>query len=139
MGHAVNRDEALLHGLEQGRLRLRGGAVDLVGEEERGEDGAFDEVERAILQIKDVCPGDVRGHQIGGELDTGKIGPKDFCEGAHEERFRDAGDALDEDVAAGEDGDEAEVHDPVLSDDDLRYLATGPHHDFVYRLPLFTR
>jgi hypothetical protein len=36
----VDRDLALLHRLEQRRLRLGGGAVDLVGQQEVGEDGA---------------------------------------------------------------------------------------------------
>ena len=39
VGAALNRNPVLLHRLQQGGLGLRRGAVDLVGEDDVGEDG----------------------------------------------------------------------------------------------------
>jgi hypothetical protein len=46
-GDAVDRDLPLVHRLEQRRLRARARAVDLVGEEDVGEDRALPEDELA--------------------------------------------------------------------------------------------
>jgi hypothetical protein len=53
----------LLHGLQQGRLRLGRRAVDLVGQHDIGEDRPADELERPFLRLgvalDDVGPGDI--------------------------------------------------------------------------------
>ena len=56
----VDGDLRLLHRLEEGGLGLRRGAVDLVDEQDVGEDRARPEAERAALAIEDVDPGHVR-------------------------------------------------------------------------------
>jgi hypothetical protein len=63
-------DLALLHGLEQRRLRLRRRAVDLVGEHQVVEDRARrgSAARGPGLLGEHVGAGDVRGQQIGGEL-----------------------------------------------------------------------
>jgi hypothetical protein len=53
VGDAVHRDARLLHDLQQRRLRLRRGAVDLVGEHDRGEDRAPVELEPVVLLVVD--------------------------------------------------------------------------------------
>ena len=67
-GHGLTFDGelALLHGLEQGCLGTRRGAVDLVGEHELGQQGAGAKLELARLLVVDVDAGDVRGQQVGG-------------------------------------------------------------------------
>ena len=67
----VDRDLALLHAFEQRRLRLGGGAVDLVAQHDVGEDRAGPELEVALLLVEDVDAGDVGGQQVGRELDVG--------------------------------------------------------------------
>jgi hypothetical protein len=67
-------DRALLHRLEQRGLGLGRGAVDLVGQDEVGEDRARLELElrRPLLAsvLDDVGADDVGGHQVGRELDA---------------------------------------------------------------------
>ena len=54
MGRVADRDLALLHHLEQRRLHLRRGAVDLVGEQEVAEDGAELGLEAAVARAVDA-------------------------------------------------------------------------------------
>jgi hypothetical protein len=68
-GLALTRHLALLHRLEQRGLRLRWGAVDLVGEEIR-EDRARAELEVGGALVEDRRAGDVGRHQVGRELDA---------------------------------------------------------------------
>ena len=69
---AGDGDLLLLHRLEQRRLRLRRGAVDLVGQQQVGEDrsGLEAELALAVLLDKDVRADDVGGHQVRRELDA---------------------------------------------------------------------
>ena len=73
-GFPAGCDFVLLHRLEQGGLRLGRGAVDLIGKDDVGEDGAFDEPEGllpgGVILLQDLGAGDVRGHQVRRELDT---------------------------------------------------------------------
>jgi len=69
-GRAVDRDLALRHRLEQGRLRLRRRPVDLVGQHDVGEHGTRAEVELARRAVPDVHAHHVGGEQVRGELDA---------------------------------------------------------------------
>jgi len=62
-GHPV-----LLHRLEQRRLGLRWGAVDLVREQQTSEDGPRPEDELAGTLVVDVAARKVAGQQVGREL-----------------------------------------------------------------------
>ena len=68
MGLAVNRDLAAVHHLEQRRLGLRSGAVDLVGQDDVGEDRPRLEDEFPHVLVVDGHPGDIAGQQVAGEL-----------------------------------------------------------------------
>ena len=74
VGLAAGGDPVLLHRLEQRRLRLGRRAVHLVGEDDVGEQRPPDEAELAVpggpVLLEDVGAGDVRGHQVRGELDA---------------------------------------------------------------------
>ena len=65
---AVHRHLLLGEPLQQRGLRARRGAVDLVGDQHVGEDGAGLEAERAVLGIEEGGADDVRGQQIRREL-----------------------------------------------------------------------
>ena len=69
VGHVVDRDLPLLHRLEQGRLGLRRGPVDLVAEHHVGEDPARPEGERPGVPVVDARARHVGGQQVGRELD----------------------------------------------------------------------
>ena len=76
IGLAADGDRLLLHRFEERRLRLGRGTVDLVGEDEVGEDRAGLELEllAAFGRVDDdVGADDVGGHQVGRELDPGEL------------------------------------------------------------------
>ncbi len=127
---------ALLHRLEEGGLHLGGGAVDLVGEDDVGEDRALAGVELAVLGVVDLRAGDVGGQEVGRELDAHEAGADAVGQGVHGERLGQAGDALDEDVAVAEKRDEEAVDEVALADDDLADL--GSHGLDELRMSLHT-
>src|SRR5262249_49065212 len=132
--HAGRRDLLLGHGLEERGLGLRRGAVDLVGEEDVGEDRSRDERELppAVRRLApDARPGDVGGPQAEGERDAGEAQRQRFCEGADDQRLAGSGHALDEHVTAGEESAENGVDDVVVPDDDARDLAPDGTEDFL--------
>jgi hypothetical protein len=104
VGLAINGDAAFLHDFEEGGLGFGGGAVDFVGEEELGEDGALADAELLGGEVEEGVAGDVRGHQIGGELDAAEGAAEGAGESEDEVGFAEAGFAFEEDVAAGEEG-----------------------------------
>ena len=111
-----------LHGLEHGGLGFGGGAVDFVGEDDVGEDGAFHELElasSAAAFLDDVGAGDVGGHQVGGELDAVELEMEGFRDGGHEECFGETGNTHEEGVAATEETNGESLDDVLLTDDDL--------------------
>ena len=126
IGPALDRDPVLLHRLEQRRLRLRRGAVDLVGEDDvredrpRGEDHLAAAGGRVLLD--DVRAGDVGRHQVGRELDAVELQLQDPREGMNQERLRQPRHADDQAVAADEERQQHQVHGVGLADDQLRQL-----------------
>ena len=118
VGLAADRHLVLGHHLEQRRLHLGGRAVDLVGEQEVDEHRAELDVE--LLGGLPVDPGadDVGRDQVGGELDPGEGAADDPGEGLHRERLGHPGHALEQAVAAGQEGDEHPLDHPVLAHDD---------------------
>ena len=70
----------------------------------------------------DVGAGNVRGHQVGRELDAPEGQAQRFGDGAHHQRLGGAGQAGDEAMAADKQRDEDLVEDLILADDDLAYL-----------------
>ena len=100
--HAVDGDPALLHHLEQRRLGLRRGAVDLVGEHDRGEDRAGVELEGALLLVVDRHAGDVGRQQVGRELDPGVRALHGVGERAGQHRLAGAREVLEQQVALGQ-------------------------------------
>ena len=69
-GLTADRDLVLLHDLKQSALHLGGSAVDLVGQQQVREDRTELGLEPAGVLVVDPRPGQVGGHQIGGELDA---------------------------------------------------------------------
>ena len=68
MGLAVHGDLVLGHGFEQRALRLGAGAVDLVGQQQAGEDRAGMKAELAGFALVHADADDVRRQQVAGEL-----------------------------------------------------------------------
>ena len=118
MGLVPDRDLPLLHDLEERALDLGRGAVDLVGEQEVGEHRAELGVEGAAVRAVDARADQVAGDEVRGELDPAERGMEDVGERLDREGLGEAGDALEEEMAAGEEGDEHPLEHRVLADDD---------------------
>ena len=65
---------------------------------------------------------DVCGEEVGGELDPLEAGVHGAGEGPHHEGLREAGDAFEEDVAVGDEGDHEFPEYFFLADDDFLHL-----------------
>ena len=100
MRPAVDGDLAFVHGFEQRGLRLGGGAIDLVGQQKIAEDGAGLELEGFGMDIVDGDAQNVAGEHVAGELEAVEAAGDGAREGMRERGFADAGDVLDEQVAA---------------------------------------
>ena len=70
---SVDRYLALVHRLQQGGLSLGRCAVDLVGEQQLGEDWSLGQYEAVGLEIEKVGPQHVARHQVGCELDAAEF------------------------------------------------------------------
>ena len=114
---ALDRHLSLLHRLEQGRLGAGRRPVDLVDQQDVGEDGARDEAETAALE--DARAEHVSRQQVRGPLDTTETHPERSAEGAGEQRLADTRDVLDERVAVGQDRDEEQADGAFVDNDRL--------------------
>ena len=85
------------------------------------EDGSLHEAEGAgsggWIHVENLRPGDVRGHQVWGELHAPEAQGRRVGEAAHEEGLGQARDAHEHRVSAGEQRDEQLLDHPALSDD----------------------
>jgi hypothetical protein len=104
VGASVDGDLPLGHRLEQGRLGARRGSVDLVDEDERGEQRAGTERERAGSLVEHVDAGDLCGQQVGCALDATCAQPRGRREPAHGGGLARTGDILDQHVSLTEHG-----------------------------------
>ena len=113
-------DLVLLHRLEQARLRLRGRPVDLVGEDEVGEDRALLEPEdpAAAFLDEDVRAGDVGRHQVGRELDPVERAVDDVRDRPDEHGLAEAWHALEQNVAVRQESRQRLPNELALADDD---------------------
>src|SRR6266700_2836693 len=134
VGGAVDGDLALLHGLQQRRLGLGRGPVDLVAEHDVGEDGARLELEVAALLVEDADAGHVRGQQIGGELDAPDRAVDRAGKRLGQHGLADARDVLDQQVALREQGDKGEADSLRLALDDPLDIAADLLQGFGERV-----
>ena len=118
VGAPADADLPLGHRLEQGRLHLGRRPVDLVGEDEVGEDRSELGVERLRARPPDPGADDVAGHEVGGELQAGERAADDVGQRADGEGLRDTGHALEEHVTARHEAHEHPLDHVVLADDD---------------------
>jgi DNA-binding Lrp family transcriptional regulator len=98
---------------------LAGAPVDLVGEDEVGEHGAELDPERLARRPVDAGADEVRGDEVGRELDAGERAADGGRHRLDGEGLGQAGDALDEAVATCQQAHEHPLEQPVLAHDDL--------------------
>ena len=114
---AADRHVALGHDLEQRRLHLGGRPVDLVGQDEVGEDRTQLDVEALGGRPVDARADDVGGQQVGRELDAGERAADGLGQRLDGERLGQTGHAFEEAVAVGEQAREHALQRTVLADD----------------------
>jgi len=110
---------AFRHGLEESGLRLRRGAVDLVGEEDLVHHRALAIFETACLLIVHSHTGHVGGQGVGRKLNAAETAANRLRESAGERGLADAGDVLEKNVPACQKADQNVVNDVFFADENL--------------------
>src|SRR5680860_299635 len=109
MSGAVHGDLAFFHGFEKRRLGFGRSTVDFVADDDVGEDGAWLELELARCLVVGGDAGDVRGKQVGGELNAPYGAVDRFGEGLGKHRLADAGDIFDQQMPLCEQHDKCHL------------------------------
>ena len=117
MGVVADRHLVLLHDLEQRRLHLGGRAVDLVGEQEVAEHRAELGVEPARVGPVDARADEVGGHEVGRELQALERAAEHVGDRLDGQGLGQAGHALEQHVAAGQQRHEHALEHRLLADD----------------------
>ena len=128
---SLDRHLALLHGLEERRLRLRRRAVDLVREQQVREDRPGPELEVGVALIPDRRARDVGRHEVGGELDAREPQGQDLRERARGQRLREPRVVLEQHVTVGEEPEPDELERLALADDGLLDLVEHRARDLA--------
>ena len=118
-GLFTDGDLALLHGFEQRALDLGRGTVDLIGQYEVGEDGAFLYLELLFLDAIDHCTCNIGREQVGCKLDAAVFSINYLSKGLDGKGLGKTRHALEKHVAIGKEGDQQGVDEMFLSDNSL--------------------
>jgi hypothetical protein len=111
----------LLHGFEEGGLRFWRGAVDLVSEDNVGEEGAGLKIEHplAIDLLEDRVARDVAGEKIRSELDALGIEDEGLGKPLDELGFAETRETLEENVTPGKNSGDDEFDQFLLAEENL--------------------
>src|SRR5262249_16956856 len=120
MARSTDGHLTLLHCLKKRGLRLRGSAIDLVGQHDVCEKRAVQELEHALscglVLLKYLCPSDIRRHQVRRELNTAKAKVERIGQCADYECLGQSRHAHEQTVTTGENGDEQFFEHALLTD-----------------------
>src|ERR1022692_3575627 len=116
---AVYRHLALLHRLKERSLSLGRRPVDLIGQQQVGEDRAFTELELRGPGVVDQRSGDISWHQVRRELEPLALQRQSAGHRAHQQRLGHAGNAFEQDMPLADQRDEQPADDRVLTYDGL--------------------
>ena len=147
MRRLVDGHLALLHRLEQRRLRARGGAVYLVDEDDVRRQGAGPVLESLGALVVDGDPGYVARHQVRRALNTPEREVERACDRAGESGLPHPGHVIEQDVALNEKRAEELLRHLALPDHDrgdvfdeaLGRALNGERHPRTMRPPVSTR
>ena len=131
IGGAVDGHLAFVHRLKKRRLRLGRGAVDLVGQQDVGEDRALGQAELARLEIVEVHAQHVPRHQVGGELHATEIERYNPGQAACQQGLGGARRAFQQAVTAGENRGQQHVDQGFLPLHDLADLGADGVSGFL--------
>src|SRR5262249_23108478 len=127
IGRALHCYAAFLHRLKQRRLSLGRGAINLVGENDVGEQGSSNELKLPVS----CCPvffdyigsGDIRRHQVRRELNSLEGQIENICNRPDQQRLGQSRHTGYQGVAPDKQGDQCLIDYLVLSDYDFAHLA----------------
>ena len=80
IGDAIDADLVLLHDLQQGGLRLGGGTIDLICQQNIAECCSPLELPLAVQTLQHMETGDIRRHNIRCHLNSGEGSPTGCCQ-----------------------------------------------------------
>ncbi len=106
----VGRHLPLTHRLQQGALRARRGAVDLVGQHHVGENRPRTEDELMRLAVVEAVAGDVGRQQVGRKLDAVENAGQAAGDRLADQGLAHAGNVLQQDVLARQEGHNHQPH-----------------------------
>ena len=119
VGNTVHRDLTLLHGFQKGGLCAAGGAVQLVGQKEIAEHCAGLVLHFPRGFAEDGKAGDVRGHDVGGELHPAELEIQRPRKGQGQGGFSYAGDIFQQNMSLGQNRRQYAEQNGVLAHDDF--------------------
>jgi hypothetical protein len=114
-----HRDLALLHGFQERALNLGRGSIDLVGKQDAGHDRARADVKCTGRRPVDLGAREIRRQQVRCELNTPKRQIKRLGQCPNGPSLCQARDALDQNMAAGQESDDQPIQDGPLTDDQV--------------------
>ena len=117
MRFAVDADMALFHRLQKRGLRLAGGTVDLVGQQQVRHNRAGFVDQLAGVLVIDGKADDIRRHGIGGELHTTRLQAEHARERHGRCRLTNARHVLHQHMTARQNRHQDTLHDLVLAND----------------------
>ena len=132
-GFAADGDLPLLHRLQQRRLHLRRRAVDLVGQQDVGEDRTPLHRELAGALVVDHRADEVGRQQVGSELHPAAIGLDGGGDGLYREGLGEARQPLEQDMTIGEQSKQQPLEQDVLPHDHPLCLGQHTAHAFALR------
>ena len=91
--------------------------IDLISEEDLGEDGSFSQFELARICPVDLRSCEIRREEIRRERDTLELVAKDMSKRLDRERLPKSRNSLDEDVSSSEERDDDATDEVILTDD----------------------
>ena len=112
----------LLHGLEQRRLHLGRGPVDLVGQHEVAEHRPLAHRVAALAGIENLRAGDISRQHVRCELDAGEGAVEGVGKGADGEGLGEPRHALEQNVAVGQERKQQACQELVLPHEHLAHL-----------------
>lgn len=91
--------------------------IDLISEEDLGEDGSFSQFELARICPVDLRSCEIRREEIRRERDTLELVAKDMSKRLDRERLPESRNSLDEDMSSSEERDDDTTDEVILTDD----------------------
>ena len=128
MVNAGHRNPVFLHRLQKRRLGARAGAIDLIGQQQLAEHRPPDETERAASRfrfLQHLGAQNIGGHQIRRELHPAFIEAENLAEYFHKACFPQPGDADQQQMPTGENGNQGFLDHAGLAVDDAADTVPG--------------